>query len=591
MNRQPVFILCICFIAGVFLQDAFRWTVGLGGVLFLGSLVLTLVLTFSKVLLFQKLKGIGLGLIFFSLGMVLHAFHSVPLEVPHLQGKETLAFQLNKKLNSNEKNKRYEVSFFKENKVFKAVLSVPKSQQELDFAHYYQAEVYLNRVAFPKQDYQFNYAQYLSRKKIYYQAYAIGTIQMADKERLSFSERIKQLRLNILQSIDRSILSAKSREFLKGIILADRTEMDKETIADFSKTGLVHILAISGGHIAVIFGVLYWFSRRLSFGKKPIAILMSLFCIWLFAVLIDYGNPVIRACIMLTIYYAYHLLQRKPDMLHALSLSALMILLWDSHQLFDVGFQLSFIAVLGIYGFYQPILKRLPPTTNRWIRMMYSIIGITISAQLATLPLVLYYFHQYSLVSFVANLVVIPLVQIIITFSFILTILIGIGFVFPELLWIYDHFILLILKLIGWFSSWELAWIENIPFSIWEVILLFLSLYRLRKVLVLPNLRNGLYFGTAVLLLMILKIGLDISAYHKSEAMVHHHFKERYFSVKQNDKVTFWVRENADMEKVKQYIISPYMVSRRAKNYEVKPLSQKVKMIEYEGKIYRFDNN
>lgn len=591
MNRQPIFILCICFIAGVFLQDAFRWTVGLGGVLFLGSLVLTLTLTFSKVLLLQKLKGVGLGMAFFSLGMVLHAFHSVPLEAPHLQGKETLVFQLNKKLNSNEKNKRYEVSFFKENKVFKAVLSVPKSQQELDFAHYYQAEVYLNRVAPPKQDYQFNYAQYLSRKKIYYQAYAIGTIQMADKERLSFSEHIKQLRLNILQSIDRSTLSAKSREFLKGIILADRTEMDKETIADFSKTGLIHILAISGGHIAVIFGVLYWFFRRLSFGKKPIAILMSLFCIWLFAVLIDYGNPVVRACIMLTVYYAYHLLQRKPDMLHALSLSALLILLWDSHQLVDVGFQLSFSAVLGIYGFYQPILKRLPPTTNRGIRMMYSIIGITTSAQLATLPLVLYYFHQYSLVSFAANLVVIPLVQIIITFSFILTILIGIGFVFPELLWIYDHFILCILKLISWFSSWELAWIENIPFSVWEVILLFLSLYRLRKILVLPNLRNGLYFGTVVLLLMMLKIGLDISAYHKSEAVVHHHFKERYFSVKQNDKVTFWVRENADMEKVKQYIISPYMVSRRVKNYEVKPLSQKVKMIEYEGKIYRFDNN
>lgn len=591
MNRQPIFILCICFIVGVFLQDTFRWGMELGGVLFLGCLVLTLILVFSRVLLFQKFKGVGLGLAFFSLGLVLHAFHSVPLEVPYLQGKETLVFQLNKKLNSNEKNRRYEVSFFKENKAFKAVLSVPKSQQELDFSHYYQAEVYLNRAAPPKQDYQFNYAQYLKRNNIDYQSYASSNIQMADKEKLSFSERIKQLRLNILQSIDRAALSSKSREFLKGIILADRTEMDKDTIASFSKTGLVHILAISGGHIAVIFGVLYWFFRRLSFGKKPIAILMSLFCIWLFAVLIDYGNPVVRACIMLTIYYAYHLLQRKPDMLHALSLSALVILLWDSHQLFDVGFQLSFIAVLGIYGFYQPILKRLPPTTNRWIKAIYSIIGITISAQLATLPLVLYYFHQYSLVSFGANLIVIPLVQIIITFSFILTILIGIDFVFPELLWIYDQFISSILKLIGWFSSWELTWIENIPFSIGEVILLFLSLYRLRTMLVSPNLRNGLYFGTTVLLLMMLKIGLDISAYHKSEAMVHHHFKERYFSVKQNDKVTFWVQENADMEKAKQYIINPYMVSRRAKTYEVKPLSQKVKMIEYEGKIYRFDNN
>src|SRR5690606_8536139 len=159
-------------------------------------------------------------------------------------------------------------------------------------------------------------------------------------------------------------------------------------------------------------------------------IITSLLFIWLFAIFIDNRNPVIRSCIMLTIYYVYVLLQRKPDLLHAMALAAFIILIVDSQQIFDVGFQLSFIAVLGIYWLNLPILNRFPKYRNKPQLYMFSIGSITLAAQFATLPLVLYYFHQFSLISFIANLVIIPIAEIIIIYSMFLAPMAGLGIKF-----------------------------------------------------------------------------------------------------------------------------------------------------------------
>ena len=83
-----------------------------------------------------------------------------------------------------------------------------------------------------------------------------------------------------------------------------------------------------------------------------------------FAVFIDYGSSVVRSCLMLTFYYVMILLQRKPDLLHSMALSGLIILIADTQQLFDIGFQLSFLAVFGIYWLNRPVLNCLPKARN-----------------------------------------------------------------------------------------------------------------------------------------------------------------------------------------------------------------------------------
>lgn len=563
MNKQPLLICALAFILGILFQEYF----GLGkvAVIFLVSIAfLSLLLLFSKNIFVVKIAPFLPVLFFCSVGIFFHRRNSEKPDLPNFASKDKIIFKINKKLNSNEKNRRYEIDFWQGSKRASAVLSVPKSEPQFDFNHYYRAEAYINNVRPAQNDYQFDYGKYLARKNIFYQIYLPNGFQTSTRNDISFSEKISQKHLEFLTKIDTAKLSAKTREFLKGIVLADRTDIDRETVADFSRTGLAHILAISGSHIAVIFGIFYFLmSKILPARQRRTAIISSLILIWMFATFIGFGNSVVRSCIMLSVYFIYVLLQRKPDLLHAMALAALIILCIDTHQIFDVGFQLSFLAVLGIFWLNPPLLELFPKPRNKVQDFMANVATVTFAAQIATLPLVLYHFHQFSFISIVANLVMIPMAELIILFSLLMTVLIAFNFNFNLLYELYDWCTLKFLDFIHWFSGFDSLFFKNISMSVLEVLVLFAGVYLLRFLLLKFNLKNVMSFGFVMLLFFVLKISLDAKAFGKDEVLVHQYFKEKMISVKNKDNVYFWINENADQAKIEQYIIDPYLTSRR----------------------------
>ena len=589
MNKQPLLILWICFIFGILISEKLSLSTVLVHV-FLSFSFLFLVFSFLKIHFFFKIKDFVLAIFFLGLGVFAHELHNKEQVLPNFPNSSEVVFTLDKKLNSNEKNKRYEVKILKVNDEINhlgLVLSVPKEENELDFKHFYKAEIYLNKVKANAQDFGFDYQKYLGRKQIYFQGYAPNSFQVAEKENLTFSEKIKQKRLEILQNIDQAKLSEKSKEFTKGIILADRTEMDRETVEDFSKSGLVHILAISGSHMAIIFWLILLILKPIfpaNFRNVPIVI--SLIFIWLFAIFIDFGSSVIRSCIMITAYYFYVLLQRKPDLLHAMAISGLAILIFDTNQLFDVGFQLSFIAVFGIFWLNEPILKYLPKPKNTVQNFLVNVVSISIAAQVATLPLVIYYFHQYSLISIVANLVVIPFSEIIIIFALLMTILLGFGFDISWLNALYDSGVQLVLKVIHFFASLDVFFFKNIPMHWSEVIVLFSMIYFLRRFLTRHHLKSLIKVGFLVILFLMLRIGFNYYENSQSEILVHEFFKEKIISVKEKDKVVFFVKNSKNLEKQKKYIIEPYLVARRVNDFKIIFVPQNVKFLVINEKKY-----
>ena len=589
MNKQPLLILWICFIFGILISEKLSLSTVLVHV-FLSFSFLFLVFSFLKIHFFFKIKDFVLSIFFLGLGVFAHELHNKEQVLPNFPNSSEVVFTLDKKLNSNEKNKRYEVKILKVNDEINhlgLVLSVPKEEKELDFKHFYKAEIYLNKVKANAQDFGFDYQKYLGRKQIYFQGYAPNSFQVAEKENLTLSEKIKQKRLEVLQNIDQAKLSEKSKEFTKGIILADRTEMDRETVEDFSKSGLVHILAISGSHMAIIFWLILLLLKPIfpaNFRNVPIVI--SLIFIWLFAIFIDFGSSVIRSCIMITAYYFYVLLQRKPDLLHAMAISGLAILIFDTNQLFDVGFQLSFIAVFGIFWLNEPILKYLPKPKNNVQNFLVNVVSISIAAQLATLPLVIYYFHQYSLISVIANLVVIPFSEIIIVFALLMTILLGFGFEISWLNALYDSGVQLVLKVIHFFASLDVFFFKNIPMHWSEVIVLFSMIYFLRRFLTRHHLKSLIKVGFLVILFLMLRIGFNYYENSKSEILVHEFFKEKIISVKEKDKVVFFVKNSKNLEKQKKYIIEPYLVARRVNDFKIIFVPQNVKFLVINEKKY-----
>ncbi len=586
MHKQPLFILCICFILGIIIQENLALRSGPSYfVVLIGAITMFSYLSTS--LFWVARRKYLLALLFGVLGIWVHSLHSEIPALPELSPKEEMVFKLNKKLNSNEKNRRYEITINPGKGEFSSVLSVPRDLPELDYRHLYRAGLYIARVQPPKNDYQFDYSKYLRRNSIYYQSYVPGKLESAEVTNLTVADRIRQKRLEVLQRIDSVSISAKSREFMKGIILADRTEMDRETVADFTKTGLVHILAISGSHIVVIYGLFFWLLIRIfPLRHRRTAIICSLILIWVFAVFIGYGNSVVRSCIMITVYFIYIILQRKPDLLHAMAVAALIILISDSNQLFDVGFQLSFMAVFGIYWLNQPILKHLPPANTFAKKVLFNTFSISMAAQLSTLPAVIYYFHQFSLISIVANLIIIPLSQIIIVFSLMMTVLIGSGWCPEALLLIYDYFITLVLYAIHWFSGFDRFLYTNIPMTLAEAGLLCTVIYYLRFLILRFNIRKLLPMLAFTTLYIGLYWGLNIYHEQKNEVLIHHHFRQKHFSVKKGNTVEFWLNADADQANVKKYIIDPYLTSRRATAYQIRTLPREATSVQYNGITY-----
>ena len=581
MNKQPLLICAISFGLGIFFQDKFDFPFwGAAATLVLG-IVGFLAGFFIRNFFFDKLKSAFLVFLFFGIGIFLHFLNSNHAQNFDFEKNKTvkIVFQLSKKLNSNERNKRYEVEILNFEKPFSAVISIPKEQQELDFLHFYSAEAYLNPTQKPQYDFQFDYQKYLARQNIHYQGFIPDEISFKKKESVNFADKIKQKRLDLLFRIDNSSLQPQNKAILKGIILADRTEIDQEIINHFSKTGLIHILAISGSHMAIIFlMILFILNPIFSVKYRNIPIYISLAAIWGFAIFIDYGNSVVRSCIMITVYYIMIFLQRKPNLLHSLALAGMMILSIDTQQLFDVGFQLSFLAVFGIFWLYKPITNHYKPLKNRAIRFILNTFSLSLAAQLTTLPLILFYFHQFSIMSVFINVVSIMVSQGFIIFSFIVSILFGIEFTPNWLLEIYNWCASFFLNMVAFFSKTDFSFVENVSIEIPELIILSVLVYLLRSVFEKPNVKNFMRFSFFVLLFLFTRILTNFYFWRKEEILLHSFFKQNIVSVKQGDKAVFIVSNEADMEKINNFVIKSYIISRRIKNIEIKKVKPMTKL-------------
>lgn len=572
MNKQPLLLIFLCYVFGIFFCDV--RPISIHQTLFLmGFALVFIMLSFFKVKILKELKNYSLGFLFFSVGVFSHYWHSKDAEISIFEGKQTIVFQIDKKLSSNKKYRKYEVLAKVEENEINAILYVPKEEKQLNFKNYYQTKAYINKVESPNTDFQFDYAKYLARKGIYYQSFATNEILEAPKNRLTISEKIRQKRLEILDMIDESKLPKREREFLKGIILADRTEMDAEMVSDFNKSGLVHFLAISGTHLAIVFWLILYLLKPIFPAKfRRISIVLSLLFIWSFTIFIDYGSSVVRSCLMITAYYSFILLQRKPDLLHAMAIAGFSILIFDTHQLFDVGFQLSFVAVFGIFWLNTPILKNFPRAKNKIQDFLFNVVSVSLAAQIATLPLVIFYFHQYSFLSILANIIIIPFSEVIIVFSLLMTVLFAIKIELSWLSFIYEKLVDFLLKSIHFFAEQDWFFHKNIPLNTVEVIILFMVIFLLRGLFLHQSKALLRVLGFALLFFMV-RIFTNFYQFNTSETLFLEHFNQKIIIQKEGSKAIFWVSEMADDELLKRFMIEPYVTFRRVERYEVKVVS------------------
>ncbi|MBC8619317.1 ComEC/Rec2 family competence protein [Parabacteroides faecis] len=209
----------------------------------------------------------------------------------------------------------------------------------------------------------------------------------------------------LLKPFDRLNLSKEEKSVLATITLGYRKGMSRDVRKRFSLTGVAHLLAVSGFHVAVVCGFL---SLLFSFlPKSPfyrwLKYLLTLCLLWCFVVITGLAPSAVRAGLMLTLYLSGRVLRRTTDGYNTLAAAAFCMLAFNPLYLFDVGFQLSYLAVLSIL-FLQPRLQDLIMVRNPIVAMPWGWITVTLAAQAGTTLLYLYYFGQFSLVFLCTNL-------------------------------------------------------------------------------------------------------------------------------------------------------------------------------------------
>ncbi|WP_410514394.1 ComEC/Rec2 family competence protein [Paenibacillus sp. BR2-3] len=197
--------------------------------------------------------------------------------------------------------------------------------------------------------------------------------------------------------------------YMKGLVLGIQDDLDPDTFRQFSQLGLTHILAISGMHVAVYVGVLLFILLRLRLTRET-ALTLVLFLVPIYVLLAGAGPSVVRAGIMVMIALFAARMGVLKDGLNILSASALLMLVWNPYFLLSVSFQLSFLVTAGLMV-YVPLANHLLNNLPRWLG---SALSVTWVAQMVSFPLTLYYFNQFSLLSFAANFILVPFITFVI---------------------------------------------------------------------------------------------------------------------------------------------------------------------------------
>ena len=267
--------------------------------------------------------------------------------------------------------------------------------------------------------YSFDYSDYLHHKGILYKSTLDTGKYTVIGHKNNFDFYKDKARKRIVELIRLSGMESGAANIAIVFCTGDRRYLPESDKVAFSQAGLAHILAVSGLHIGVIVAILsillYPLNKK-SFSRLKAALM--LICIWVYVVFTGSPSSAIRAAIMVTfVYYSKFFLQ-KHSSINALCASAFFILLFNPNTIYEAGFQLSFLAVIGVLLWSDNIFPRFK---NPVIQFLAASLSVSIAAQLATAPLIIHYFNYFPIGFFIANLAIIPILPL-----FLFTIIIAI---------------------------------------------------------------------------------------------------------------------------------------------------------------------
>ena len=319
----------------------------------------------------------------------------------------------------------------------------------------------------PNNPNQFDYGEYLSKKQIYAQLFVdanqIASLTAFKKDIWYYAAK---LRTTIIHNLEKNNFHKKELAVAVALILGQRQDISSDVIRDYQYAGAIHILSVSGLHVGFLLLFLTFILKPIPNTKKGalLKLMLILISLWSFAFIAGLAPSVVRSVTMFSFVAIGYQLRRSVNIYHTLLVSILLILLFQPSFLFDVGFQLSYIALFFIM-WLQPLLSSLWAPKNKLVKYIWDILTVSFAAQIGTMPLSIYYFHQFPGLFFITNILVIPLLSFIMILGVLVMVLASFGYV-PFLLakpleWSIHY----LNKIINLIASFEDFIIRDIPFN------------------------------------------------------------------------------------------------------------------------------
>ena len=380
----------------------------------------------------------------------------------------------------------------------------------------------------PLNPHQFNYKNYLKGLGISHQ-FLLGKEDFIPIKNPSVTVygMAAKARTHIITQLRKASFGKDELSIIQALLLGQRNDISEETYTDYKNAGAVHILAVSGLHIGILLVLLQFLLQpieRLPKGKT-LKLVFIVILLWGFALLSGLSASVVRAVTMFS-FVAYSMyLNRPKNTFNILALSMFFILLViNPNLLFQVGFQMSYAAVLAIVWLY-PLLQKLWFPKNKIVRKIWQLLSVSVAAQLGVLPISLFYFHQFPGLFFISNLLIVPALGVILGMG-ILVILLSLVDALPNFL------VVIYNTLIGW-MNWIISWVaqqeafifKNISFDAVQMVLAYGILFCCVILFTRPNFKKVIALATFIIGFQLWGIYTDYQTLEKNQLFLAHQTK------------------------------------------------------------------
>jgi len=441
---------------------------------------------------------------------------------------------------------------------------------------------------------EFNYKKYLAHQNIYYQAFLYPGKYRVVKHGtgnplITFSLRLRQQMINRfkLQMHNPDAIAVAST-----LILGYKADLSTDILQAYSKTGTIHVLSVSGAHVAIIYILLQFtlgFLNGYRHGRViKAAIIIAL--IWYYSLLSGFSPAVCRAAVMISMVIIGKTYARYINLLNILAVSAFALLLYNPLLITDVGFQLSYLAVAGLVVL-QPVVYKWLEFKNKWANRVWMACSVSIAAQVITFPLSALYFHQFPVYFLLSNLLIIIPTSVIMYSGVAYLAFSWVPLVSTLLARILEYTILFMNKALAVIEHAPLAGIGKIWLTVPEYLLLYVIIISLFYYLY--NKKTWLIkLGLACLLLFAASISLKKYRAESTHSIAFLNLRKNMGIVFKNGCNAVVLTNLADTDKNYRYSVQPYLDSAQVGHIRVIDLNQNINLTWFkkQGPLMQFYN-